>query len=135
MDKIKELFRAKGLKATAQRLIVYDVLRTLGHAPVDCIVQAVHRQMPSISVASVYNILETLASHQLVSKLLTSDNKLHYDITAVPHHHLYDDQLHRIADFSDPELTRLVADYLASHSIEGFEPHNIRVQIVGKFQK
>ncbi|MEG2755241.1 MAG: transcriptional repressor [Mucinivorans sp.] len=135
MDKVKELFRENGLKATAQRVIVYQALEKIGHASVDKVVEQVASVMPTITVATVYKILESLSGAGLISKMHTEQGKLFYDKTPTLHHHIYSSNDNSIRDFIDPELTSIIIDHLAEKSIDGFELEDISLQLIGKFTK
>lgn len=129
MNTVKDLFATKKIKATAQRMLVYKALYTLGHATVDQVVGEVRRSMPTVAVATVYNILEVLCENSVISRLYTDDNRLYYDVTSENHHHIFCE--HRIVDLKDTQLTGLIMDHLREHEIEGFTPLSIRLQVIG----
>lgn len=130
MNTVKDLLATKKIKATAQRILVYKALETLGHATVDQVVGEVRRAMPTVAVATVYNILEMFYQNVLIEKLSTDNNRLYYDITPSHHHHLFYE--HQIVDVKDTKLTDLIMNHLQDHKIEGFTPLSIKLQIIGK---
>ena len=105
MERIKQLLQAKGLKVTTQRIIVYQVMERLRHATADSVAKEVRAVVPTITVATVYHILESLYQADLISRLDTRDGKIGYDITAKTHHHLFDGRKRRIQDYDDAGLT------------------------------
>lgn len=134
MEHIKSLLKARELKITVQRILVYQALERLKHAPVDEVVKEVHLALPSITVASVYNILELYAKEHIIGRMHTTDNKLFYDITSTPHSHLYALTEDRIEDFIDEELKTLVSDYLQRKEIKGFKLDDVNIQLIGHFE-
>lgn len=136
METTKEIFKSKGIKATAQRLIVYKSLESLGHATVDEVVVLAKAVIPTISVSTVYNILEALTDAAIISRLHTEDTKMYYDINIQQHHHLYSrEQETKIMDYQDNELTKLILDYLAQKQFENFMLEDIKLHLMGKFKK
>ena len=97
--------RASGLKVTNQRIAVYRALALLGHASVDSIVSEVRRTLPVVTVAAVYNILETMAESGLIGRVLSTGRKI-YDITPAYHDHLIVDDGCEVVDLEDPEIRR-----------------------------
>jgi Fur family peroxide stress response transcriptional regulator len=133
MEHIKSILKESGLKITVQRLLVYQALEKLKHAPVDEVVKEVHLTLPTITIAAVYNILELYAKEHIIGRMHTTDNKLFYDITSTPHSHLYASTERRIEDFMDDELKVLVTDYLQRKKIKGFQLDDVNIQIIGHF--
>ena len=130
---IKDLFSEKKLKTTPQRLAVYKALELLCHACAEEVIVQVHKTFPTVTVGTVYNVLECLAANKVISKVPTGDNRMYFDINPGEHHHLYSEKNHRIEDFEDAALSELIRDYMRSKKIKGFELREIRVQLVGDF--
>ena len=122
-----------GLKVTPQRIAVYRALQALGHACTEDVVAEVHRTAPSISVATIYNTLDSLLEHRLIAQLNTGNNKRYYDVSTHQHSHLYDGANHRIEDFDDPTLDAMIREYIARQPLKGFVLSGIQIQLVGKF--
>ena len=136
MDQMKEIqqkLSEHGLKVTPQRIAIYQALVTLGHACADDVVARVHRTDPAISVATIYNTLDSFLEHRLVMLLHTGNNKKYYDVSTHSHSHLYDRADHRIEDFHDPVFDAMVREYIARQPIEGFRLSDIQIQLVGTF--
>lgn len=129
--KIYEMLRAKGIKATPQRRAVYAVLSQMGHASVEELAQAVAEKSPSITVSTVYNVLNCLADNEVISRMSTTKGKLYYDITPAEHCHVVVDG-EMITDYHNAELTALVARYLEEHPIEGLQIERIDLQLHAK---
>ncbi|HJB84250.1 MAG TPA: transcriptional repressor [Candidatus Alistipes merdigallinarum] len=135
MERIKRLLQEKGLKVTTQRIIVYQVMERLCHATADSVAKEVRSIVPTITVATVYHILESLCQTGLISRLDTRDGKIGYDITAKTHHHLFDAQQRRIEDYDDAGLTHVVREYLAAHPVSGFTVDDVAIWIDGRFSE
>ena len=130
-DSTEAMLKASGLKATAQRIAVYDALRSLGHASADAVVAALDGSAADVSVATVYNVLDSFVDAGLISRRFSSNSKMYYDITTAPHCHLYDEDTHTIVDYDDSGLVGIVESYIRDHSPEGFEFSGVDIQIVG----
>lgn len=136
-QEIKELLNAHGIKVTPQRIAVYTALEKLGHASAEEITAQVHDSFPTVTVGTIYNVLDRFSKTGVISKLNTSDNKMYFDVNILDHHHILCEETGEIIDFGDSELTQLVRTYLASHPHSGaeFEVNDIRVQIIGTFKQ
>lgn len=136
MEQAKEIQRKlseRGLKVTPQRMAVYRALMALGHVCTEDVVAEVHKTDPAISVATIYNTLDSLLEHGLIMRLNTGGNKKYYDVSTHPHSHLYSPGNHRIADFDDPALEAMIREYIARQPIKGFRLSDIQIQLVGEF--
>lgn len=131
-----DLLKQKGLKATPQRIAVYDAMRALGHASADDVRQSIGSagQM-DITVATVYNVLQSLTEAGLLHRRLSANNKMYYDITMKDHCHIYDEATHTITDFNDSGLTEIVNDYIRKKKINNFDLNYVDIQLMGRFRK
>ena len=79
----------KGFKRTSQRLAILDYLEgnTL-HPSAEDVYQAVTKKYFSLSFATVYNTLNTLAQSGAVRELTLDPKRKRYDPNTEPHHHL-----------------------------------------------
>lgn len=110
---ITQAIKTAGLKVTPQRRMVYEVMQELRHASVDTVIEKVRERNPDITVSTIYRILDSFCRAKGCSlrSAIPADGKHYFDITVGNHHHLFDGQ--KIADYDDPELTRLIYRYLA----------------------
>ena len=131
MEAATKILREKGLKATAQRVMVYKALARLGHATVDEVAEAVGAEAPSVSVATVYKALDSLAEAGVAARLSTPEGKLCYDTTPTPHPHLLLPD-GTVSDYPDAGLMQLIADYLAAHPVPGMEVERMQLQLFCK---
>lgn len=131
-----DLLKQKGLKATPQRIAVYDAMRALGHASADDVRQSIGSAgQIDITVATVYNVLQSLTEAGLLHRRLSANNKMYYDITMKDHCHIYDEATHTITDFNDSGLTEIVNDYIRKKKINNFDLNYVDIQLMGRFRK
>jgi Fur family peroxide stress response transcriptional regulator len=135
IQSIKTLFASKGLKITLQRIAVYQAMEILGHACPEDVIAEVHTVHPTITVGTIYNVLECLVENKILTKVMTGANKMYFDIRTDEHHHLYCAKNQRIEDFSDSGLTDMIRNYLSLKEIDNFELETIQVQLMGNFKK
>ena len=82
------LLKTKELKATPQRLCVLKELEKKMHPTIDDLYEALRRENPSMSLATVYKNIGTLKEKGIVIEVNISDGKMRYDIYSKPHIHL-----------------------------------------------
>jgi Fur family peroxide stress response transcriptional regulator len=86
--RLREALQAGGQRFTEQRAAVYRYLAgTDVHPTADEVFLAVRRDLPGISLATVYKSLETLVGCGLAVKLTYADESARYDGRTDPHHH------------------------------------------------
>lgn len=69
---LPELLRARGLRVTAQRVVIHDALRAAGrHLTADQVRDAVQERLPGVSLPTVYATLELLERMGLVRRVHT----------------------------------------------------------------
>jgi Fe2+ or Zn2+ uptake regulation protein len=85
---LREALEGSGQRFTEQRAAVYRYLAgTAVHPTADEVFSAVRRDLPGISLATVYKSLETLVGCGLAVKLTFADQSSRYDGRTDPHHH------------------------------------------------
>jgi Fur family peroxide stress response transcriptional regulator len=98
----------KRLKATPQRIAVYDALKAdKSHPSPETIYTRVYKKFPTISRATVYNILETFEKNGFVSVISSHQNTIRYDPLMDQHHHIVCKSCNKIVDLVDNELDNL----------------------------
>lgn len=81
--------KLKGASFTRQREVVYGYLSSVEHHPTaEEVFLAVKRELPRISLATVYKNLETLVGCGAASKLTYGDSAVRYDIRTDHHYHV-----------------------------------------------
>lgn len=109
---IKELIQSYGLKATHQRIAVYKAMTDLGHASADMIIEEVLKFFPTLTVATVYNILDSFAAVGLLRRIPSSEVKMFFDINTVSHIHIFREDLQTFEDYRDSDLEYMISDHL-----------------------
>jgi len=85
---LRRALEANGQRFTEQRAAVYRFLaNTDVHPTADEVFLKVRRELPGISLATVYKSLETLVGCGLAVKLTFADQSARYDGRTDPHHH------------------------------------------------
>jgi Fur family peroxide stress response transcriptional regulator len=111
------LLRDHGLRATPQRAIVIEALMALSHPDADSIFAYAQERQPSMSLATVYNVLDKLKAAGLVH-MLELHGRRYFDVRLDHHDHVHCRKCGQLADVNRPSGTRLVAPRLASWHIE-----------------
>lgn len=137
-DLLREALEAAGLRATPQRLAVYDQLAASSeHPTAEDVFHAARLQMPRISLATVYKALEALVAVGLVDRLPACGGicSARYDARRDPHYHfrcLRTGAVHDLPTRYAPDLIdRLdprLADELRSR---GFQVTGYRLELLG----
>ena len=85
---LRQALEANGQRYTEQRAAVFGFLSSTDtHPTADEVFSAVRRQVPTISLATVYKSLETLVGCGLAVKLTYADHSARYDGRTDHHHH------------------------------------------------
>lgn len=100
VNKITELFKQRGLKATPQRIAVYNFLAENHiHPDVDTVYRAISGDNPSLSKTTVYNCLEALSACGLIIPVKIDNDKIRYDADTTFHGHFICEKCGKIYDF------------------------------------
>ncbi|MEZ4884851.1 MAG: transcriptional repressor [Chitinophagales bacterium] len=136
MISIQEKLKEKGLKVTPQRIAIYNAVVNLkNHPTAENIVDLIKTDYPSISVGTVYKVLNVFVDTGLLKKVKSEKDVMRYDAMLEHHHHLYCIDTDRIEDYEDEQLDVLVKEYFKQKKIKNFEIEDFKLQITGKFKK
>lgn len=126
---LREALEATGLRFTEQRAAVYrHLLGTEEHPTADEVFIAVRREIPDISLATVYKALETLVGCGLAVKLTYGDGSARYDGRTDPHPHARCLSYNTIMDMPG----KLAGEALAELGpVPGFAVEGYRLELVG----
>ena len=101
---LAEKLTASGLRPTPQREVVFKViLEKRDHPTADEIFARVKSQMPTISLATVYNCLETLVQCGVVRQVNLERAPTRYCPNLHEHAHFHDEQTGTIHDVDLPD--------------------------------
>ena len=88
-EELTDVFRANGLKITPQRQAVFRALhRAADHPTAEVVYARVCDEVPSISLRTVYQVLNDLVAMGEVSTLDLGTGATRFDPTPSGHHHL-----------------------------------------------
>lgn len=113
-----------GLRSTPQREVVFSVLLTKrDHPTADEVYARVRAEMPSISLATVYNCLETLVQCQLVRAVNFERGPTRYCPNLHPHAHFHDESTGETFDVDLPpavldQVKRILPAHCEASSVE-----------------
>jgi Fe2+ or Zn2+ uptake regulation protein len=135
---VQTLFAMHKLRFTRQRMAVYQALViTENHPTADELYHQVSYCDHSISLATVYNTLETLCGCNLAQKLATDSSSARYDATTHNHLHIRDPHSGRVKDVPD-ELGKQLLDQLPHgvlRKIEsqlGYKISEVKIELIGE---
>jgi Fur family peroxide stress response transcriptional regulator len=130
---LRERLLESGLKATHQRIVVYEALVELHgkHPTPEEVYQLLKQANPSISLGTVYKTLDTFAETNLIRKVLTEEGGKRYDANTMPHCHIYCSTTKEIIDVEDEELNSLLQDFFSRRHLENFQIQAFSVQLTG----
>ncbi len=129
-QRLRRALEASGQRFTEQRAAVYRFLANTDiHPTAEDVFLAVRRDIPGISLATVYKSLETLVGCGLAVKLTYSDGSARYDGRTDPHLHVRCVSCGAVADVPGEVDTRSI-EALADRA-EGFEVTGYRLELTG----
>ena len=122
-----------GLRATPQREVVFNVLlKKRDHPTADEVYARVRSEMPAISLATVYNCLETLVQCNLVRAVNFERGPTRYCPNLRPHAHFHDEQTGATHDIDlPPSLLEKVNAVLP----RGYDASSVEIIFRGKAAK
>ena len=110
-----DLFRRRGLKATPQRELIFALLWGAGHHPsADSVYAEARTRMPTMSLRTVYQTLNDLATMGELQVLDIGTGSTRFDPNTDAHHHLVCTACGKVrdlyADYSDLSVPAGAAD-------------------------
>lgn len=119
-----------GLRNTPQREVVFDVLlKKRDHPTADEVYARVRSEMPTISLATVYNCLETLVQCNLVRVVNFERGPTRYCPNLRPHAHFHDDQSGATHDI---DLPAGLLDQVKTILPPGYDASSVEIVFRGK---
>ena len=130
MEDFKRALKAKGLKATIQRIVIHEAMMELGHASADMVREKILEKGGKVTVASVYNTLTQLSLLGIYKHRLSANNKMYFDVNTCHHMHLYDVVNNSYRDIIDEDLQSAIESALKKRRFKGFKVDGIDIQIL-----
>jgi Fur family peroxide stress response transcriptional regulator len=125
--------RAAGLAVTPQRLAIFRrLVATDRHPSAEELHAAVRREMPTLSLATVYKTLDTLATIGAVRPVSRLGARGRWDANLQPHHHLVCTACGTVSDVTEPRLEAAARPAAAVAARHGFEVAGHSVEIFGR---
>ncbi len=125
-----ETLKRAGLRVTSQRAAVCEFLsKTNSHPTPSQVYEAVHRQHPEISQATVYNTLNTLRDLGAIIEISAGTEHTHYELDASPHINMVCLRCHQVTDLQENLAPDMLMDSIFQNS--GFRATTLQVQVTG----
>ena len=129
---ISEKLKSFDLKSTNQRIAIYAaILPMKNHPSAELVWEKIKKNYPTITLATVYNTLETFAKSGLINKISSSNGKLRFDPNTTQHNHIYCENTNDVYDFYDAELESILSDFIKSKQIDNFELKDFKLLVKG----
>jgi Fur family peroxide stress response transcriptional regulator len=125
----EERCRERGIRVTPQRLAVYRALAAdPSHPTAELVHGRLHAGMASLSLATVYRVLEFLESEGLVRRVSSPGSVSRFDANLARHHHLVCRLCGRMEDLEEIASMRVP---FAGIAPRGFDVEQLDVHVVG----
>jgi len=114
-DSLTQLFRRRGLKVTPQRQCIFQILHANpGHSTAEDIYAVAKRQMPTMSLKTVYETLHSLVALGQIQQIDLGTRSFLFDPDVNRHHHLVCSSCGRIQDV-DLDLSPIAVNAAQEH--------------------
>lgn len=132
-ESLAEALHRAGQKVTPQREAVFSVLLDKrDHPTVDEVFHRTRERMPGVSLATVYNCLETFVGCGLVRQVNHEREPTRYCPNLAPHAHFRDQETGRVYDI---ELPLPMLETLRRILPEEFQTETVEISFHGKRRK
>ena len=122
--------RTRRMSVTPQRMAIYRaLLESEDHPSPETLFGRVRAKMPSISLATIYNVLDALVELGLSLEVAAVSGIKRYDANLEKHHHLVCTHCGTIVDFYDRDLDGVAAPRRAK--LGGFVAETVTIQVLG----
>jgi Fur family peroxide stress response transcriptional regulator len=129
-ERLDKALEHSGLRSTKQREHIFSVLlEKLDHPTADEVYARARSEMPTISLATVYNCLETLAASGLIKQVNFEREPSRYCPNLTSHAHFYCKESGEIQDI---ELSEEIIELLKASLPQGHTAHRIDIAFDGK---
>jgi Fur family transcriptional regulator, peroxide stress response regulator len=129
-DQLAAKLADSGLRATPQREVVYHTLLTKrDHPTADDVFARAKAEMPTISLATVYNCLETLVQCNLIRQVNHERGPTRYCPNLEPHAHFYDEHTGATLDVKMPST---LLEQLKAVLPKGLDASAVEITFRGK---
>jgi Fur family peroxide stress response transcriptional regulator len=125
----QKLCHEKQIAATHQRLVLYRALMQMpDHPNPEQVFDRVRGELPSISLATVYNTLHLFMENGIIREVSPHHGSMRIEPNTERHHHFLCLQCHSITDLSPSEVDEMP---LKSSVPEGFRVDHVTMEVCG----
>ena len=119
----------RGLAVTHQRQVIYQALMSMhDHPSPEVVYDKVRKQIPSISLGTVYKNIKTFVDSGLLREVSLHHGSTRLETNLDPHHHLVCVQCKTIVDLDDSDLEPV---QLKRRLPRGFSVQRYSVEVIG----
>lgn len=106
IDNAIKLLKKTPLKLTNQRLELLKILFENGdsHHTAEDVFKKVEKNSLKISLATIYNTLNSFENHGLLRAIKTSSDKIFFDTNTTHHHHFYCKDTEELIDITSSKI-------------------------------
>jgi Fe2+ or Zn2+ uptake regulation protein len=139
-EELRQALVQAGWRFTRQRAAVFSFLRAAhSHPTAEQVFAGVRKEVPHISLATVYKALEALVDAGLAARVPDEHGPTRYDGRSDAHYHLRCERTGQLQDLPlpyDPQLpAKLAPELVEQLRQQGFEITGHRLELVGHFRK
>lgn len=128
LDELLQRCRAAGMNVTPQRIAIYRAMvEADDHLTPEALYQRVRRSMPSLSLATIYKVLDALTKLGVVQEVHVSGDSKRYDANLDKHHHLVCTRCKQVLDVYSEQFDTIALP----KRLSGFVAHSVSVQVFG----
>jgi Fur family peroxide stress response transcriptional regulator len=129
LGSLEIVFRENGLPLTVQRKVILEaILERTDHPTADQIYETVKDDLPGLSKATVYRVLDTLVQVGVVQKVFHTDAVARFDPMVSRHHHAICRRCGQLIDL-EPEIVPDIP--LPNIEPSGFEVTDYSINFTG----
>ncbi|MES1044971.1 transcriptional repressor [Heyndrickxia oleronia] len=117
MMELIPFLKERGLRITPQRMLILSTIQKLNIHPT---VEDIHRELPYISLATIYNNVKLFVQLRILKELPYGNGISKYELSTTDHYHIICESCGKIEDFNYPKLKEVeqVASRLSHFSIQ-----------------
>jgi Fe2+ or Zn2+ uptake regulation protein len=135
---LRHALETSGWRYTRQRAAVFHYLQSVHiHPTAEDVYNVVRRDLPNISLATVYKSLEALVACKLAAKLCFGDGPARYDCRSDNHYHIRCLKTGEVRDLPTPHdpslISKLDPQLVERLRDQGFEVTDYRLELLGQF--
>jgi len=135
-SRIRTSLEKAGLRGTKQREVVYEVLcEEQDHPSADVVYERARHKMPSISMATVYNCLESFVSAGLARQLNFQRQSSRYCPITDQNPHFAHFHCRKTGHIYDVELGRSVIEKIKAELPAGLHAQQVEISLSGETEE